>query len=37
MKRQVLLFFTGILIGFALVQGLSYLQANYLWAFFYRG
>jgi hypothetical protein len=37
MKRESLLFFAGVLIGYALIQGLSYLQTHYLWALFYRG
>ena len=37
MSRELLLFIAGILIGYVLVQGLSFLQAQYLWALFYRG
>ena len=37
MKREVLMFVAGILIGYVLVQGVSFLQSNYFWALFYRG
>ncbi len=27
---------TGVTLGFLFVQGLTYLQQHYLWAFFYH-
>jgi len=36
MKRDALMFAAGILIGYCLVQGFTYLQSNYLWALFYH-
>jgi hypothetical protein len=36
MKREFLTTMVGVLIGYALVQGLSYVQQHYLWTFFYR-
>jgi hypothetical protein len=36
MKKDIILFVIGVAIGYCLVQGLSYIQQNYLWALFYR-
>lgn len=36
MKRDMTLFMVGIVLGYCLVQGLSYLNHHYLWALFYR-
>ncbi len=36
MKRELLMLVVGILIGYCLVQGASYVQTNYLWTIFYR-
>ena len=37
MKRELFLFLSGIILGYCLVQGFSYMQTHYLWALFYRG
>lgn len=37
LSSKTLLFAVGIVLGYCLVQGLSYLSQNFLWALFYRG
>lgn len=34
--KDFLVFVLGIAIGFCLVQGLAFVQQNYVWALFYR-
>lgn len=36
MKKDVFRLALGVVIGYCLVQGATYLQHNYLWAIFYR-
>ncbi len=36
MKKDIVMVIAGILIGYCLVQGASYLNQNYLWALMYR-
>lgn len=36
MKKDFMMVMVGILIGYCLVQGASYLNQNYFWALFYR-
>ena len=36
MQRQTVLFFSGIFLGYALVQAVKLLNSNLLWIFFYR-
>jgi hypothetical protein len=33
----ILRFVTGVLVGYCLVQGFTFVNANYLWAIFYKG
>jgi hypothetical protein len=36
MKTGAFRFVAGILIGYSLMQGLAFVNANYLWTIFYR-
>ena len=36
MKKEFLMLAVGIMVGYCLVQGLSYFQQHYLWTVFYR-
>ncbi len=32
----VLRFLTGVMMGYCLIQGVGYINTNYLWTIFYR-
>lgn len=34
--KGILKFIAGIALGYGAVQGIAYLQQNYLWTFFYH-
>ena len=36
MERQAFSLFTGIFLGYALVQAVKLLNTNFLWIFFYH-
>ncbi len=36
MKNGFFRFIAGVVLGYCLVQGVTFLNANYLWALFYR-
>lgn len=36
MKREFMTFTIGVLLGYCLVQGFSFLNQQYLWTLFYR-
>jgi len=37
MKRGFFMFMLGMTLGYLMVQGMTYLNQHYLWAFFYQG
>lgn len=36
MLKKITRFGLGVLIGYSLVQGISYINQNYLWTLFYH-